>query len=143
MLEDAINNTCKVNNTVEELWRVGLGRDRRNLKKLFKDAPETTPDYEAVELDKFREALTQKCNSLKYTYSELSEYVHPNAPGTSGAYANPNRENLSFVFDGNFDHISHNVGYVLEFGLNIFKHCWSQMEKLIPQFMEVYKQTSD
>lgn len=143
MLEDVIKNTCEINNMVKELWRAGLGRNRRNLKMLFNCDLEKTTDYEAIELELFRKALTIKCNSLKYSYSELSEYVHPNAPGTSGAYSSPNQKNLSFIFNGNFDHISKNVGYVLEFGLNIFQCCWSKMEILIPKFMEVYKQTLD
>jgi len=138
-LEDVINETRPASSAVEELWRVGRGRDCRNLKLLFKGAPQTTQDYKAVELENFRKVLTQKCQPLKYTYSELSEYVHPNATGTSEAYTNPNQENLSFVFDGNFDHISHNTGYVLEFGLNMFKQCWLEMEGLIPRFMEICK----
>ena len=136
IIEDAINKARQVDEVAEELWRVGRGRDRRNLKLLYQGAPRTNRDYEAIEHKKFREALTQKSEALKYTYSELSEYVHPNASGTSDAYANPNQKNLSFVFDGKFDHISRNVGYVLQFGVTLFEHCWSQMKKLIPQFVE-------
>ncbi len=139
ILEDVSNEKHPVSSAVTELWRAGRGRNRRNLNLLFKNAPNTTQKYEALELDEFRKALTQKSESLKYSYSELSEYVHPNAPGTSEAYTNPNQENLSFVFDGNFGHFSHNTGYVLEFGLNMFRQCWLEMEGLIPRFMEICK----
>ncbi len=139
-LEDAVK-TGQVKNAVEHLWRAGRGRDRRNWRLLLKGPPEVNRGYEAIELEDFRKALTEKSETLKYSYSELSEYVHPNSPGTSEAYANPNRQTLAFIFDGNYEHISHNVGYVLEFGVRLFELCWRKMEELIPRFMDTCRKT--
>jgi hypothetical protein len=134
VLTDA-TQTKHVEKAVEELWRAGLGRDRRNLKMLSEDAPSMKRGYEAVELKKFAKDLTQLAPGSKYAYSELSEYVHPNSTGTSAAYITPCPEKLTFVFAKDFGHISLNVGYVLEFSMEMFMRCWPQMEKLIPQFM--------
>jgi hypothetical protein len=144
VLTDAVG-TFRVDRAIKELWRVGLGRDSRNLKMLFGSALNPRPGYKAVEVEKFAKDLTQltaNSGALRYAYSELSEYVHPNAPGTSEAYARPNVDRLSFAFANDFAHVARNVAYVLEFALACFSQCWSQVSAIIPEFVKACKKTT-
>lgn len=137
VLKEAID-TGNTRQAVDKLWQAGMGL-HGGRKEGDKEGG-TLKQYDAIEVKEFAKEFCALAGPARWSYDQLSEIVHPNCMGCVFAYAQPDRQNLSYRFGKDFRHIEINYDYVLEFALGFLELHYAEMDKLINEFMKLMQE---
>lgn len=113
-----------------KFYQAGLGKYSSN---------NTHIEPKAIPIKKFAEDLCRIEPKMENYYDDLSEIVHPNAPGLIFAYAKGNPKNNSFLFEEDFNHIALQAGSILLFSLEFYESNYKEMETVLAQFINFFE----